>query len=120
MFKKGREEKMLWESQKMELMHKIKSLQRRVNDDDDRIKDMERQVGEYSAENQKMQLQMDEMRSIYRNKLIQFTADSVKGEGGKPVRMGYDLNAREELIRTYTEKEISLNEKLEQQHKENR
>ena len=40
--------------------------------------------------------------------------------GEKPVRMGYDLNAREELIRTYTEREIDLNEKLEKQTKENK
>lgn len=31
--------------------------------------------------------------------------------------MGYDLNAREELIRTYTEKEIDLNEKLDREKK---
>jgi len=29
-------------------------------------------------------------------------------------RIGYDLNAREELIRTYTEKEIELKEKNDQ------
>lgn len=37
--------------------------------------------------------------------------------------MGYDLNAREELIRTYTEKEIELKEKFDntkQQHKQAR
>jgi hypothetical protein len=31
----------------------------------------------------------------------------------KPVRIGYDMNAREELIRSYNEKEISLSESLE-------
>lgn len=37
-----------------------------------------------------------------------------KRDGGeKPTRIGYDMSAREELIRTYTEKEIELNEKLE-------
>lgn len=37
-FRKAREEKMLWESQKMELTQKIKSLQRRLNDEDDKNK----------------------------------------------------------------------------------
>lgn len=62
---------------------------------------------------------MDEMRSIYRNKLIQFTTETTRNqnEPNKPIRMGYDLNAREELIRTYTEKEIDLNEKLEKERK---
>lgn len=38
-----------------------------------------------------------------------------KGGADKPTRIGYDLNAREELIRTYTEKEIELNERLERE-----
>lgn len=74
------------------------------------------------------------MRSIYRNKLIQFVQDQARGgpNGGnweinqiyfsnvhlwwikdKPIRIGYDMNAREELIRSYNEKEISLTENLE-------
>jgi cell division protein FtsB len=66
-----------------------------------------------------MQLQMDEMRAIYRNKLIQFTTENAK-PGDKPLRMGYDLNAREELIRTYTEKEIDLNERIARENKQSR
>lgn len=54
------------------------------------------------------------MRSLYRNKLLQFTTE---GKSDKATRIGYDLNAREELIRTYTEKEIDLNEKLERERK---
>lgn len=64
---------------------------------------------------------MDEMRSIFRNKLIQFTTDSARqpnNNESRPLRMGYDLNAREELIRTYTEKEIDLNEKLDRERKQ--
>lgn len=41
-FKKVREDRLMWESQKIELTHKIKSLSRRVNDEDDRIKDLEK------------------------------------------------------------------------------
>ncbi len=32
---------------------------------------------------------------------------------GPTNRIGFDLNAREELIRTYTEKEIDITERLE-------
>jgi hypothetical protein len=35
----------------------------------------------------------------------------------KVSRIGYDFNAREDLIRTYTEKEIDLNERLEREKK---
>jgi hypothetical protein len=37
-----RNEKMMWESQKMELTHKVRTLQRRVNDDNERVKELER------------------------------------------------------------------------------
>ena len=40
--KRIREDRMLWESQKIELTSKIKSLQRRLNDDDERAKDLEK------------------------------------------------------------------------------
>ncbi|CAD8184449.1 unnamed protein product [Paramecium octaurelia] len=112
--KKMRDEKLLWESQKMELTHKIKSMQRRVNDEEERVKELERQVQELQSENQKMDLQMNEMRSLYRNKLMQFATD---GKPDKASRIGYDFNAREDLIRTYTEKEIELNERLEREKK---
>jgi len=57
---------------------------------------------------------MNEMRSLYRNKLMQFATD---GKPDKASRIGYDFNAREDLIRTYTEKEIELNEKIEREKK---
>ena len=31
------------------------------------------------------------------------------------MRLGFNMNAREELIRTYNEKEIDLNEKIERE-----
>ena len=40
--KRIKEERMLWESQKMEMTTKIKQLQRRVNDEEDRIKELEK------------------------------------------------------------------------------
>lgn len=53
------------------------------------------------------------MRSLYRNKLMQLAGD----KPDKVSRIGYDFNAREDLIRTYTEKEIDLNERLEKEKK---
>ena len=61
-----------------------------------------------------MDLQINEMRSLYRNKLMTFATD---GKPDKASRIGYDFNAREDLIRTYTEKEIDLNERLEREKK---
>jgi hypothetical protein len=48
-----------------------------------------------------MQLTMDEMRAIYRNKLIQFTSDSMKGK--QP-----EISAREELVKDFQDKEFKL------------
>ena len=79
---------------------------------EERFKELSRTNEELSAENSKMTIQIDEMRSVFRQKLLQFMGDQVKGEKA-PGRIGYDLNAREELIRTYTEKEIELKEKLD-------
>lgn len=115
--KRIKEEKLLWESQKMELTHKNKILQRKIAEYEDRIKELSKNQDDIQGENNKLMLQLDEMRSIYRNKLVQFTTDQAKGGPDKPQRIGYDLNAREELIRTYTEKEIELTERLEKERR---
>lgn len=49
------------------------------------------------------------MRSIYRNKLIQFTRNENKNR---------DLEAREELVKSFNEKEIESKEKLDSYKKE--
>ncbi len=49
--RKTKDEKLIWESQRMELSQKIKSLQRKITDDDERMKDLERQLQETLAEN---------------------------------------------------------------------
>lgn len=38
----------------------------------------------------------------------------------KPIRIGYDMSAREELIRSYNEKEIYLSESLEKEKRLNK
>ncbi|KRX05294.1 P-loop containing nucleoside triphosphate hydrolase [Pseudocohnilembus persalinus] len=113
--KKIKDDKLYWESQKMELTHKNKLAQRKIAELEERIVEVQRNNDEITAESNKLLLQMDEMRSVYRQKLIQFTTELNRRDGAeKPTRIGYDMSAREELIRTYTEKEIELNEKLEQ------
>lgn len=55
---------------------------------------------------------MDEMRAIYRKKLNELVSEQVRGKPG--------MNAREELIRDYTEKEIQLTDKIERELKINK
>lgn len=99
---------------------------RQYNEIEERFKELSRFNEELTAENSKMTIQIDEMRSVFRQKLLQFMGDQVKGGSitshnkndhfsldKGPGRIGYDLNAREELIRTYTEKEIDLKEKVD-------
>jgi hypothetical protein len=107
--KRTREDKMLWESEKIELSHKTRLMSRQISELEERIKEQSRNNEELSTENNKMMIQVDEMRLVYRQKLLQFMNDQVKGGGGN--RAGYDLNAREELIRTYNENIIELKEK---------
>lgn len=67
-------------------------------------------IEELSSDNTKIQIEMDEMRAVYSGKLMEFMRG---GSGGKKGSIGYDLNARQELIRMYTEKEVYVTEKLE-------
>ncbi|EGR27555.1 kinesin-like protein, putative [Ichthyophthirius multifiliis] len=117
--KRNNDEKLFWESQKMELTHKNKLFQRKIQELEDRLQELLKYNDEITAENSKMQLQLDEMRSIYRSKLLQFTNDQGRNQQDKSqsVRIGYDMNAREELIRSYNEKETSLTQALEKEKK---
>jgi len=54
----------------MELSHKNKLQSRKIQELEDRVTELLKYNDEITAENGKMQLQLDEMRSIYRNKLI--------------------------------------------------
>lgn len=54
----------------MELTHKNKLHLRKTQELEERIGELLKYNDEVTAENGKMQLQLDEMRTIYRNKLI--------------------------------------------------
>ena len=62
-----------------ELHHKNKLVSRQLNEVEDRFKELSRGHQEVSAENSKMAVQIDEMRSVFRQKLLQFMGDQVKG-----------------------------------------
>lgn len=51
---------------------------------------------------------MDEMRQVYRNKLLQFIELSNKDDQ----QIGLQIKSKEELLRTYNEKEVDLSERL--------
>jgi len=77
--RRTKEDKMLWESEKIELTHKNKLQARQIGELEDRIKELQRSNEELSNENNKMLIQIDEMRSVYRQKLLQFMSDQSKG-----------------------------------------
>ena len=54
----------------MELTHKNKLAQRKIAELEDRINELSKSNDDIVSENNKLLLQLDEMRSIYRNKLI--------------------------------------------------
>ena len=54
-------------------------LTRQHNELEERFKELSRTNEELSAENSKMTIQIDEMRSVFRQKLLQFMSDQVKG-----------------------------------------
>ena len=111
--KKTKEDKLLWESQKIELTHKIKLYQRKVAEIEDHMNDVMKKYEEIHTENEQQKLQLEQMRSIYRQKLLQFMNEQSNDKTA--LKLGYDMNAREELLRNYNEKEIELNEKLEKE-----
>lgn len=132
--KKVRDDKLLWESQKIEMNQKNKLYQRKVDELEERINELIKMNEELHTDNTKMTIQLDEMRSVYRGKLLQFMNDQMSGDKSDGsylffkfqsvyflflekvnMKLGYDMNAREELIRSYNEKEILLNETIEKE-----
>lgn len=78
--KKVKDEKLLWESQKIEMNQKNKLYQRKVDEMEERINELIKMNEELHIENTKMTIQLDEMRSVYRGKLLQFMNDQMSGE----------------------------------------
>ena len=72
----------------------------------EKIKDLQRANEDLQGENTKLSINIDEMRGIFRGKLLHFMNEKIGDE-----KLQYNLNAKEELIRTYTEKEEDLTER---------
>ena len=78
--KKVRDDKLLWESQKIEMNQKNKLYHRKVDELEERINELIKMNEELHTDNTKMTIQLDEMRSVYRGKLLQFMNDQMSGD----------------------------------------
>eukprot|EP00828_Plagiopyla_frontata_P003703 TRINITY_DN11192_c0_g1_i2.p1 TRINITY_DN11192_c0_g1~~TRINITY_DN11192_c0_g1_i2.p1 ORF type:complete len:540 (+),score=78.71 TRINITY_DN11192_c0_g1_i2:95-1621(+) len=114
----SKEQQMLWQSQKMELQQKVKLYQRKMQELEERINELVKGNEELSTENTRLTLQVDEMRSVYRGKLLNYMNSQIDGPSRveSTSKLGFNMNAREELIRTYNEKEVDQNERLDHEH----
>ena len=79
--KKREEEKLIWESQKIELSHKNKLLSRKLGDLEERISELMKANEELTTENSKLSVQIDEMRSVYRQQLMKFMTGQAAKDG---------------------------------------
>ena len=105
--KKNALEKELWDGERIDLQKKIKQLNRRIEELTDDLKLLEEQNMELKSDKNRLQLQVEEMRSAFRNKLTKYMSDN------NPDSSATTWSAKEELIRSYTEKEVEMSQKLE-------
>ena len=105
-FQQNRTEKekyeIIKESEKRETISKNKQLLRKLNEINLNYEKLKEKFQEIKNENLKLTLQNDEMRNIYRSKLMTYIQDGKKNF----------LNAREDILRNYAEREGELMEKL--------
>jgi hypothetical protein len=95
-------EREMWEGERTDLMRKLKELNRKIEEQTDDLRLIEEQNLELKSDKNRIQLQLEEMRSAYRNKLTKYM------EQNGPNSSGLTWQAKEELIRSYTEKEQDL------------
>lgn len=104
-------EREMWEGEKTDLLRKIKELNRKVEELTDDVKILEEQNLELKSDKNRIQLQLEEMRSAYRNKLTKYMSEN------NPDQAALTWQAKEELIRSYTEKEQDLAQTLDRKEK---
>lgn len=109
-FSNQRNEKIKYESQKSELLSKIKALQRRLSELEAQIAGLRRDNRRLKEENVQMHFKYDECRKIYRAKLFDFLQNEDNQEKY--------LNAREDLLHNYAEKEVDLLQQMAQLQKD--
>ena len=102
---------MVFESQRLELIAQNKKYQRKTGELEDRVRDLINELEEVKITKNQLNLQLDEMKSIYRAKLMDYMQNQKEDQKGAITA----YNAREDLIRSYREKEEELLQKLDQE-----
>lgn len=96
-------EKIVKESERRELLAKTRNLTRNLDDSQRKISELQKTVQEFKEQNSELERQNEDMRNNYRNKLLSYIQNETTNY----------LNAREDLLRNYAEREIELLGKLE-------
>ena len=109
--KKNALEKELWDGERIDYQKKIKQLNRKIEELMDDLKLLEEQNIELKSDKNRLTLQVEEMRSAFRNKLTKYMNEN------NPDSSAVTWSAKEELIRSYTEKEVELTKRLERETK---
>src|SRR3990167_525463 len=108
---KNMQDNMVFESQRNELMAKTKSTQRKVEELEEKVRELLGQLQEQKSINAQLSTKMDQSDNLYRAKLMEYAMQE-KANKDKNV-LGF--NAREDLVRSYREKEVELIEKLDKE-----
>ena len=108
---KNMQDKMVFESQRNELMARTKSTQRKVEELEQKVQELLGQLQEQKSINAQLSTKMDQSDNLYRAKLMEYAMQE-KANKDKNV-LGF--NAREDLVRSYREKEVELIEKLDRE-----
>lgn len=101
---KGALERELFEGERIELQKKIKLLNRKIEELTDDVKMLNEQNLDFKSDKNRVILQLEEMRSAFRNKLTKYMNEN------NPDASAVTWSAKEELIRSYTEKEVEMSQ----------
>lgn len=108
---RAKEEKASFGSERMELMARNKQIGRKLQENEDEIIELKKELATLRSFNTNLKVQMDEKESIFRAKLMQYT---IEEKGSKDRKMlGYEANS--DLIRSYKDKETELMESLDRE-----
>lgn len=104
-------EREMWDGEKTDLLRKIKELNRKIEELTDDVKMYEEVNLELKSDKNRKEIELEEMRAAYRNKLTKYMSENA------PDSSAMTWQAKEELIRSYTEKERDLNDQLNRKEK---
>lgn len=75
-------EREMWEGEKTDLLRKIKELNRKVEEQADDLKQYEEENLDLKSDKNRVTLQLEEMRSAYRNKLTKYMNENNPDQAG--------------------------------------